>query len=418
MSIWSRLFGRSEAKSGTLDIWREIYGLPAVKSGQTVNWTTALQCTTTLACCRVLSEGMAQLPSRLRQMRAGGLGSDVVLSHPLARFIQRGPNAWQTWFEFVETLTFNAALGKGGFALKVRGLDGRLLELLPLPSIWVTEKRRSDWSVYYEVDLSPGSDTGGQRVVLEKRDVLHLRGPSVDGYRALEGIRFAREAIGLALATEEAHARLHANGVMPSGVYTIDGTLNKEQHDRLSKLLEQYHTREARSRPLILDRSAKWLSMAMTGVDAQHLETRRFQIEEVCRAFRVMPIMVGYSDKAATYASAEQMFLAHVVHSLMPWVRRWETVVARDLLTEEETDAGLYFDLSVRGLLRGDAKTRADYYQKAVQSGWMTRNEVRIEEEMNPLDGLDEPLTPANMMIGGGPPAEPGPAQPDAEGSP
>lgn len=400
MSIWKRLFGRSEIKSSTLDIWREIYGMPGVKSGQTINWTTALQCTTTLACCRVLSEGMAQLPSRLRQSRPDELGSDVVLDHPISRFIQRGPNAWMTWFEFVETLTFNAALGKGGFALKIRGFDGRLLELLPLPALWVNVKRRSDWSVYYEVDLSPGSETGGERIIVEQQDMLHLRGPAVDGYRAIEGIRFAREAIGLALATEEAHARLHANGIMPSGVYSVEGTLSKDQHERLSAYLEQQHSRENRSRAMILDRNARWMSSAMTGVDAQHLETRRFQIEEVCRAFRVLPLMVGYSDKAATYASAEQMFLAHVVHSLMPWVRRWETIATRDLLTEAETDAGLYFDLSVRGLLRGDAKTRADYYQKAVQNGWMTRNEVRIEEEMNPLDGLDEPLTPANMLIG------------------
>lgn len=412
MWIWSRLFRREEAKSSTLDLWREIYGQPAARSGQTVNWTTALQCTTTLACCRVLSEGMAQLPSRLRRSRADGRGSDAVLDHPLSRFIQRGPNAWMTWFEFVETLTFNAALGKGGFALKVRGLDGRLLELLPLPSLWVNVKRRSDWSVYYEVDISPGSETGGERITVEQRDMFHLRGPSVDGYRALEGIRLAREAIGLSLATEEAHARLHQNGIQPSGLYSVDGTLTKEQYERISQHLQERFAGENARRVMVLDRAARWQSLAMTGVDAQHLETRRFQIEEVCRAFRVMPIMVGYSDKAATYASAEQMFLAHVVHSLMPWVRRWETVAARDLLTEKETDAGLYFDLSVRGLLRGDAKTRADYYQKAVQSGWMTRNEVRIEEEMNPLDGLDQPLTPSNMMIGTEPPATEPASQP------
>jgi HK97 family phage portal protein len=404
MSIWSRLFGR-EAKSSTLEIWKEIYGLPAVKSGQTVNWTTALQCTTALACCRVLAEGMAQLPSHLRQERPGGVGSDIVRNHSLARFIARGPNGWQTWFEFVETMTFNAVLGKGGFAYKVRGADGRLLELLPLPSLWVTEKRRADWSVYYEVDIAPATDAGGRRMIVERADMVHLRGPSVDGYRALEGIRFAREAIGLALATEEAHARLHADGVMPTGIYSVDGTLDEKQHKRLAAHIEQHHTRENRAKTMILDRGTKWLSQAMTGVDAQHLETRRFQIEEVCRAFRVLPIMVGYSDKASTYASAEQMFLAHVVHSLMPWVRRWESTTDRDLLTERETDGGLYYDMSVQGLLRGDAKTRGEFYQKAVLSGWMTRNEVRGLEEMNPLPGLDEPLTPSNMMLGAEPPA-------------
>jgi HK97 family phage portal protein len=405
MSILARLWPFGRKSVSTLDVWRDIYGLPAVKSGQTVNWTTALQCTTALAACRVISEGIAQLPSRMRRTRADGRGSDVVRDHPLARFIDRGPNDWQTWFEFVETLTFNAVLGKGGFALKVRGIDGRLIELLPLPSMWVTVKRRDDWSVYYEVDLSPGSETGGRRIIVERDAMLHLRGPSVDGYRALEGIRMAREAIGLALATEEAHARLHANGIMPSGVYTVEGTMTKDQHERISAYLEQAHAQANRSRVLILDRAAKWTSTAMTGVDAQHLETRRHQIEEVCRALRVLPIMVGYSDKATTYASAEQMFLAHVVHSLVPWVRRWETTVARDLLTARETEAGLYFDMSVQGLLRGDAKTRADFYQKAVLTGWMTRNEVRALEELNPLDGLDEPLTPSNMMLGAEPPA-------------
>ena len=412
MSLFARLWPFGRKSSSTLDIWREIYGLPGVKSGQTVNWTTALQCTTALACCRVLSEGIAQLPSAVRRSRAGGVGSDEVMDHPLSRFIQRGPNSWQTWFEFTETLTFNAVLGKGGFAIKVRGLDGRLLELLPIPSLWVTVRRREDWSVYYEVDLSPGSDAGGKRIIVEKADMMHLRGPSVDGYTALEGIRFAREAIGLSLATEEAHSRLHANGVSPSGVYSVDGTLTPDQHARLAAFLEAFHTKSERGKALILDRSAKWQSMAMSGVDAQHLETRRFQIEEVCRAFRVLPIMVGYSDKATTYASAEQMFLAHVVHSLVPWVRRWETVIDRDLLTERETAGGLYFDMSVQGLLRGDAKTRADFYQKAVQSGWMTRNEVRALEELNPLPGLDEPLTPTNLAVGAEPPApEPAPQE-------
>lgn len=397
MLNWVRsLFApKQEVKNSTLDLFREIFGYPVSASGRSVNWTTAVQCTVALACARVISEGIAQLPFRLRQVT--DVGSREIRDHPVVRLIERGPNSWSTWFEFVETLTFNAVLGHGGYAIISRSSDGRVLELLPVPSSMVTVKKANDWSLVYEINL--GYASNDTRVLrLQRGQVLHLRGPSIDGFVGLEGIRVAQEAIGLALATEEAHARLHNNAVMPSGIYSVDGTLTKEQYERLSVFIEEHFTRERRFRPMILDRSAKWQPIAMSGVDAQHLETRRFQVEEVCRAFRVLPIMVGHADKTATYASAEQMFIAHVVHSLMPWVRRWESVMDRDLLTPEEQDRGYYFDISTQALLRGDAKTRSEFYAKAISSGWMTRNEVREAEELNPLEGLDMPLVPLNMV--------------------
>lgn len=389
-----RLFSRErEIKATPLDVFREIFGYPPTASGRSVNWSTVLQCSVAFACARVIAEGIAQLPFRLRVSTPAG--ARAVDDHPIVALIDRGPNAWMTWFEFVETLTFNAVLGHGGYAIIVRGTDGRILELLPVPASAVTLKRDNDWSLRYEIYLGTQQ---GRTLSFTKRDIVHLRGPSLDGLVGLEGIRVAQEAIGLALATEEAHARLHNNAVMPSGIYSVDGTLTKEQYERLSAFIEEHFTRERRFRPMILDRSAKWQPIAMSGVDAQHLETRRFQVEEVCRAFRVLPIMVGHADKTATYASAEQMFIAHVVHSLMPWVRRWESVMDRDLLTEEERLRGYYFDISAQALLRGDAKTRADFYSRAIAAGWLTRNEVRELEELNPIEGLDEPLVPLNMI--------------------
>lgn len=142
---------------------------------------------------------------------------------------------------------------------------------------------------------------------------------------------------------------------------------------------------------MILDRGAKWFPQMMTGIDAQQLETRKFQIEEVCRFFGVMPIMVGYSDKAPTYASAEQFFLSHVVHTLSPWYARVENSADLHLLTKKERASGLYFKFMAAGLLRGAAKDRADYYSKALGSGgspaWMTQDEVRQLEELNPFGG-------------------------------
>jgi HK97 family phage portal protein len=150
-----------------------------------------------------------------------------------------------------------------------------------------------------------------------------------------------------------------------------------------------------------MDRNASFTPLMMTGVDQQLIETRRFQIEEICRAFRVMPIMVAHSDKSSTYASAEQMFLAHVVHTLAPWCQRIEQSADVNLLTPEQRRAGLYTKLNLNGLMRGAAKDRADYYSRGLGAGggkgWLTQNDVRGFEDMDRLDdpAADELAQPA-----------------------
>jgi len=410
MGVLSRFnpFARKSNGISTLDLIRQIYGGTPSKTGVSVTWTTALQCTAALGCTRVIAEGVAQLPigiyrnqDRRRIEITEGAG---------ARLLADGPNSFQTTFEFVETLLFNAVLGRAGYALKTRSpVSGDVLELLPIPAAWVTEKRDDKWRVYYEVDLRVATDGPSTKLIVKFEDMLRVRGPSLDGFTGLPGIQLAREAIGLALATEEAHAKLHRNGVQTSGVWSVQDSLTAEQYERLVAVIAKYQGLENAAKPLILDRSAKWQQVSMSGVDAQHLETRKFQIEEVCRALRVFPIMIGHADKTATYASAEQMFLAHVVHTLLPWVRRVEQVFARDLLTEAERKSGAYVKLSVQGLMRGDAKTRAEFYAKAILAGWMTRNEARALEEMDAIAGLDEPLTPSNMALGADPASDKAP---------
>lgn len=144
----------------------------------------------------------------------------------------------------------------------------------------------------------------------------------------------------------------------------------------------------------VLDVDATWTPLAATGVDNQHLETRRFQIEEICRDLGVFPQMVGHTDKTATFASSEAFFLAHVVHSLQPWVENWEQALALYLFPEEDD---LLAKFSMQGLLRGDNKTRAEFYASGIVNGWLTRNEARRLEDLNPIDGLDDPLLPLNM---------------------
>ncbi|MBB3264048.1 HK97 family phage portal protein [Azospirillum sp. OGB3] len=377
MGFWSRL--PWNRKNATLELFREVYGSSPVRSGVTVTWKTALEVTAVLRCVAVISDGLSTVPLKLFQKT--GSGRTEATDHPLHDVLTTAPNDWQDSLQFRETLAFHVALCGNAFVF-VNRVRGRISELLPLEPGRVEVKRESNWQLRYWVT---GLD--GHREEVPAEAIWHLRGPSWNGYMGLEPVRLTREAIGLSMALEQSHARLHRNGVKPSGVYSIEGTLDKPQHERLQEIIAQHMAGvDNTGKPLILDRAAKWLSIAMTGVDAQHLETRKHQIEEICRGFGVNPIMVGYSDKTATYASAEQMFIAHAVHTIRPWHRRFEASIRRFLLTTEERRAGFYPKFLDNELMRGAAKDRAEYYAKALGSGgtkgWMTQNEVRDCEEM------------------------------------
>lgn len=395
MSWWTRLFGPKEAKYSTLDLFREIYGGPPSRTGISVNWASALEVSTVLACLRVIAEGIAQVPFRLyRDMDERG-GSPAP-GHPLYNVLYRRPNRWQTSFEFRETLAFHAALVGNAYVFIGRvGSAREIRELVPLEPQFVTVEKRRDSSLVYK--YSPSS---GQAVEFAADTIWHIKGPSWNGYTGLEAVRLVREAVALAIASEAAHSEMHKGSAKMSGIYSVDGSLSKEKYEFLSAWLDKYAMGGERAgKPMILDLGAKFTPTQMTGVDAQHLETRAFQITEICRGFRVMPIMVGYSDKAATYASAEQMFIAHVVHTLSPWYERIEQSADVNLLTEDERRQGYYTKFTPNALMRGAARDRAEFYTRMVGSvnatpGIMTRNEIRALEELPPIEGGDELFDP------------------------
>lgn len=380
----------AERKSGPLELWTEILraGVSS-KSGVTVNLDSALKVSVLFACLRKISQGCAQVPFKLfRSVDANGLEKIVpARDHYLYDKLAVQPNPWSTSYEFRETLTIHAALGNA-YVFKNRGAaTGKMHELILLNPARVEKVQRDDFSIVYKV-------TGKSGAVQEfpAEAIWHVRGPSLDGVIGLDVLRLAREALGLSIATEETHAKLHANGIRTSGTYSVEGNLTADQYAQLKAwIVKENAGAENAGAPMVLDRGAKWLATAMTGVDSQHLETRAYQITEVCRFMDVMPIMVGYSDKAATYASAEQMFLAHVIHTLMPWYTRIEQSADVNLLTAKERDEGLYFKFIAAGLLRGAAKDRGEYFAKALGSGgspaWMTQDEVRALEELNPFGG-------------------------------
>lgn len=394
-------FGKSSPPiTSSHDLFVELYGGRRSSTGKTVSTDTAIQVGAVFACVRAISEGLAQVPLHLYSTRDDGRTQVKRTDHPAYRLLYRRPNGDQTAFEFRETLLIHAALTGNARVFINKLPSGRILELMLLPSATVV--RDDDGSIIGYLVTGPKSGP----IMLPKKSVWDVRGPSWDGVVGFDPIKLAREAIGLAMSAEESQATLHKDGVRPSGIYTVDGTLNKEQYENLRLWILENNASEKSGGLMLLDRNAKFTPTSMTGVDAQHLETRRYQIEEICRFFRVMPIMVGYSDKAATYASAEQMFLAHVVHTLAPWAERLEQSADVNLLSEKDQAAGLYWAHDLSGLLRGAMKDTAEYLGKLTERGIMTRNEARAAIDLNPLPDLDLPLTPANMMVG----TEPQPA--------
>jgi HK97 family phage portal protein len=354
-------------------------------SGIVVNEYTAIDVPVVFCAARVIAEGIGQMPVRVVSETFEGANGLPRLSiqrdHWAQRLLAVKPNDWQTAYEFREGIIFNAALGKGAIAIK-NMVNGQVRELLPVPAGSWSVEQKADWSVVFRVDYS--DKTHGH---FTRDEVFYLRGPSLNGYEGLSAVRQARDAVGLSQALERQQSKLAGNGGKPSGVLSFGQPLKPETKDKLRDTWQARFGAGGEGGIAILDGDAKFQSMTMTSVDAQYIETRRLQIEEIARAFRVQPIMLMQADKAATFASAEQMFRNHVIHTLGPWVERFEQAANRDILSNE---TGLRIDLDERNLLRGDFKDQAEYYAKALGAGgtpaWMTQNEIRAEVGLNPVD--------------------------------
>lgn len=392
MSIF---FPTSRKSGSTMDLIHQMLSGYKTATGKTVNSTTAMQVAAVFAVCRVIGEGVAQVPLKL--MKKTDRYREEAISHGLYDIMGTKPNEFQTSFEYREMLAWHVVLTGNHYSFINRGSRGRILELLPFEPSQVTPKRDTKtWALTYEVQAEDGSI-----MKFPKESIWHVKGPSWDGWQGLECVKIARDAVGLAMATEEASGKLHRNGANPSGVYSVEGTLNDDQYKSLAAWVHQHVSgSENYGKPLILDRAGKWTQTSMTSADAQSLETRRFQIEEVCRFARVSPIMVYGSDKASTYAGSEQNFLAHLVHTLSPWYERLEQSMIVNLLTDKERAEGYYFNFIEEGLLRASSEKTKDILLGYVNGGLMTPNEGRAKLDLPPDADpeSDELRIPANIV--------------------
>lgn len=357
-------------------------------AGVVVNDKTALEVATVLACVKAIADGCATPDLHVYRDTDSGR-REKATNIPEYRLLARRPNEWQTSFEWRRLMTAHAALTGTGLSIKVRGDNRRVRELIPIPPGRWDVRKVSRYEVRYRC-----WDEFGFIGEFEPADVFLLHGLQWDWMNSLNAVHLARAAVGLAIATERSQAAFHQNGLKPSGVYSIEGNLNDEQHERLTRWIKENSGPDKAGNPLVLDRGAQWLANAMTGVDSQHLETRRHQVEEICRGYGVFPIMVGHADKTATFASSEAFFAAHVKHTLAPWHKAW-TQRCDEMLLDGSGPLSAGFD--VRYLTAGSMKDRAVWARAMVELGIYTRNELRDEEGRDSLPGLDEPLTPMNM---------------------
>jgi HK97 family phage portal protein len=385
VSVFGELLRKNTIPLDSAGLARLFASWSESKSGAVVNVDTTLRVAAAFACGRVLAEGIAQIPLKLYREEKSGK-KNVATDHPVHWILSRRPNDWMTSFEWREAGMFHAIFARGAVSYINRGLSGKeVIELLPLvPGSW-TVRQGADREIFYDVQDVAGGLVGS----FPRSSIFRVRGPSWNTVDALSLVNQARDALGLAIAIEEGQARMFANGARPGGILSTDKTLTTEARSRLKALADEGLAGLLNTgRIPVLDDGLKFIAAAMTGVDAQTLESRKHQVEEIARMFRVFPQMIGYADKTSTYASAEQFFIAHVVHSLGPWIERWEQAITRDLLTEKELREGYFAKFSVQALLRGDAAARAAYYKASLGTasspGWNSPNDVRRLEDQDP----------------------------------
>jgi HK97 family phage portal protein len=377
------------------------------RSGKTVTPLSSLDIPVVLSAARVIAEGVAQLPLVIKK---GSLNGDRMhfspaYDHPAWNLLRKRPNSWMTSFEFREALTMQAVLNGNGYAYIVRGLKNRIVELIPIHSDMCQAEQLTDYTVQYRV--SDGRKLLG---VIPKEDILHIHGPSWNMFSGLNVVTKASEAIGLADALQDQQSILAGNGGRPSGVLSNKQPLSTESKEKLKTAWQERFGPGGEGGVAILDGEWNYASMSMSGVDQQHVQSREHQIAEIARAFRVFPqMLMSAVDKTTTYGSAEQFFIAHVKHTLGPWIERWEQAIERDILRDDAFEC----ELDTAFLEAGTMMDRAEFYAKALGTGhpetaWLTKNDVRAREGYNPVDGGDEfpkPTDPAGQQQPQGQPA-------------
>ena len=399
MGIFRGLFKGRDAPSNRTSGSSYSFFMGNSTSGKRVNERSAMQMTAVYSCVRILSEAIASLPLNVYKYNKDG-GKEKAYDHPLFRLLHDEPNPEMTSFIFRETLMTHLLLWGNAYAQIIRNGKGEVVALYPLMPDRMTVDRDEKGQLYYKYTKSndDAPTMEGTTVYLDPSDVLHVPGLGFDGLVGYSPIAMAKNAIGLAIAAEEYGSKFYANGAAPSGVLEHPGTLKDP-----AKVRDSWNVAFGGSsnshKVAVLEEGLKYTPISISPNEAQFLETRKFQINEIARIFRVPPHMVGDLEKSS-FSNIEQQSLEFVKYTLDPWVIRWEQSLYRALLSEEEKK-DYFFKLNVEGLLRGDYASRMNGYATARQNGWMSANDIRQLEDLDRIPaelGGDLYLVNGNML--------------------
>ncbi|SEO63551.1 phage portal protein, HK97 family [Luteibacter sp. UNC138MFCol5.1] len=371
------------------EFWQEWFGTS--KSGKSVSAQSAMQLSTVWACVRLVSETVPSLPLKLYRRLPDG-SRELARNHELFRVLCQSPNKEMTPFRFMLMLVASLCLRHNAFVEKVR-VGRKIVSLVPLLPQCVTVKRLDSGALEYTF-----SEPGKQPRKIAEDDMMHIRGFGLDGVCGSDPLKYGRDVLGSAMAADEAAGAVFANGMQTSGVLTHEaGTLKPGQREELRKSLNTFAGSKNAGKLMVLEAGLKYQGISMDPEAAQMLETRRFNVEEICRWFKVPPYMVGHTDKQSSWASSvEGMNLLFLVHSLAPMLENIEQEIQRCLLGAANDE--YYAEFSVEGLLRADSAGRAQFYIHALQNGWMSRNDVRRLENLPPVPGGDVLTVQSNLI--------------------
>tara|TARA_R110002020_G_scaffold273792_1_gene488954 strand:+ start:2038 stop:3552 length:1515 start_codon:yes stop_codon:yes gene_type:complete len=380
------LFGKKEDRATlatpTTWLFNSLTG-GTTPAGISVNATTALNYSAVYAAVRLISESVASLPLHTYERLPDG--KRRTREHDVAKLLAISPNRRMTSFTFRETIMGHVLTWGNGYAEIVRDGSGNPVELLPITPDRMRVEQDSDGTVRYIVD---------ENITLMADDVFHIAGLGFDGLIGYSPITLAKNCIGLGLAAERFGSSFFSNSARPAGVLSHPNRLSQEAAGRLKDTWQQTYGGSSNvGKTAILEEGMAWQNIGVSNNDAEFLATRKFQITEVARWYNVPPHKIGDLDKA-TFSNIEHQAIEYVTYTLRPWLVRFETEVSRKLFRNDEP---LFSEFQVDGLLRGDTKTRYDSYKIAKETGWLSVNEIRALENLNPVDGGDAFTQPMNM---------------------
>jgi HK97 family phage portal protein len=384
--------------TGDIDEYRTKFLRGDDASDNPIDTNTAMKYSAVSACVRVLSETFASVPIILYKKTPDG--REPVTDNDTYRILHSRPNSEMAPFGFNETLMANFCIAGNCVCEKQFNAGGQLVGIYPYPHTAVTIKRDDSGVLKYEIHGKYETRN------LTRAQVLHIPNLGFDGVIGLSPISYAAQTIKLGLSYETYGVNFYKNGAAPSGTFEHPGTLTQPAYDRLYEDVKKNYTGLKNSGvPMILEEGMKWQQVTINPVDAQLIESKYFQIEDICRIYRVPQHLVNKLDRS-TFNNIEHQSLEFVMYTMLPIYKRFEDNINSQLLTPAERDQGLYFEYKIDGLLRGDAQSRATAYATGRQWGWLSVNDIRRLENMSPISNGDRYLEPANMTEAGSGQAE------------